>query len=131
MDVFTWSLPFIGEKITEMMLSMLSICSEDELNRELDVSEQPVTPTEESDARRRQIHNKILAVGRLGRLFGVLRSQSESVSELKTAMGTTSLPVGSLQLGAEGLKMAIKTFEDAKISDAMNERLPPAKSDST
>ncbi|KAG0308395.1 3',5'-cyclic-nucleotide phosphodiesterase (PDEase) (3':5'-CNP) [Dissophora globulifera] len=81
----------------------------------------------EKEASRNRIRQKILAVGRISRVFAVLRAESESVTELKDLMGTTKLPYGSLALGAEGLKRAIHSFEDARMSDIENERLPPTK----
>ncbi|KAJ3282224.1 3',5'-cyclic-nucleotide phosphodiesterase (PDEase) (3':5'-CNP) [Borealophlyctis nickersoniae] len=147
MDVFSWSLPFVGEKsgytalldhagiygetncmpgtVTDMLVALLNICSEDELKEEgVGV---PTQPDAEQEARRQVIKNKIMAVGRMSRVFNVLRQESESIMELKNLMGTATLPVGSLQLGAEGIKKAILSFDAAKAADLQNERLPPLK----
>ena len=132
MDVFTWSLPFVGEKITDMLMAILNTCSKEELEEDITPStvSAPASPplerdTETSDAKRRAIKNKILAIGRLSRVFQVLREESERVTELKTASGG-KLPAGTLMLGAEGIKQAIHNFEDARKVDLQNERLPPS-----
>ncbi|KAH8591521.1 serine/threonine protein phosphatase 2B catalytic subunit [Bisporella sp. PMI_857] len=135
MDVFTWSLPFVGEKITDMLIAILSTCSEDELKEEgtpSTISPGPISPPinanmdpESIEYKRRNIKNKILAIGRLSRVFQVLREESERVTELKTASGGR-LPAGTLMLGAEGIKNAITSFEDARKVDLQNERLPPS-----
>lgn len=133
MDVFTWSLPFVGEKITDMLIAILNTCSKEELEEDPTppiVSPAPSSPTpanaeaESTEAKRRAIKNKILAIGRLSRVFQVLREESERVTELKTASGGR-LPAGTLMLGAEGIKQAIHNFEDARKVDLQNERLPP------
>lgn len=131
MDVFTWSLPFVGEKITDMLIAILNTCSKEELETETPtpISEPSSPPLaqidpESTEAKRRAIKNKILAIGRLSRVFQVLREESERVTELKTASGGR-LPAGTLMLGAEGIKQAIHNFEDARKVDIQNERLPP------
>ncbi|THG98897.1 hypothetical protein EW026_g3375 [Hermanssonia centrifuga] len=126
MDAFTWSLPFVGEKITDMLLAMLNCCTKEELEESSD-EETLVSPTrsEDSAERRKVIKNKILAVGRMSRVFALLREESEKVSELKSVSGSGKLPYGTLALGAEGIKDAITGFEDARKSDIENERLPP------
>jgi len=129
MDVFTWSLPFVGEKITDMLIAILNTCSKEELEDDTPSSGGPASPPlsdgESTEAKRRAIKNKILAIGRLSRVFQVLREESERVTELKTASGGR-LPAGTLMLGAEGIKQAIHNFEDARKVDLQNERLPPS-----
>ncbi|KAL5051202.1 Serine/threonine-protein phosphatase 2B catalytic subunit [Aspergillus fruticulosus] len=135
MDVFTWSLPFVGEKITDMLIAILNTCSKEELEDETPSTVSPAEPsppmsmetvdTESTEFKRRAIKNKILAIGRLSRVFQVLREESERVTELKTAAGGR-LPAGTLMLGAEGIKQAITNFEDARKVDLQNERLPPS-----
>lgn len=134
MDVFTWSLPFVGEKITDMLISILNTCSKEELEDETPSSMSPSGPAsppmpmdiDSSEFKRRAMKNKILAIGRMSRFFQVLREESEKVTELKTAAGGR-LPAGTLMLGAEGIKQAINNFDDARRVDLQNERLPPNK----
>ena len=129
MDIFTWSLPFVGEKITDMLIAILNTCSKEELDDETPLSSGPASPPapieNETEFKKRAIKNKILAIGRLSRVFQVLREESERVTELKTASGGR-LPAGTLMLGAEGIKQAIHNFEDARKVDLQNERLPPS-----
>ena len=93
MDAFTWSLPFVGAKITEMLLAILSVCSDEELesvsSEEDDADRQRGLDGDESDGddtrtvadlspneiadRRQEIKNKILAVGRMQRVFQLLQ----------------------------------------------------------
>jgi len=127
MDVFTWSLPFVGEKITDMLVAVLNTCTKEELDEtddDLSIMS-PVTAAAETAERRKIIKNKIMAVGRMARVFALLREESEKVSELKSVTGSNKLPYGTLASGTEGIKEAISGFDDARKSDIENERLPP------
>ncbi|XP_004365567.2 calcineurin A alpha [Capsaspora owczarzaki ATCC 30864] len=126
MDVFTWSLPFVGEKVIAMLMAMLNICSDEELADD-DTSEEGAA---EKAARREAIKNKIMAVGKMARLFSVLREESESILTLKGLTPNQQLPQGILSKGKQGIKSAITTFAEAKEVDRENERMPPRK-DST
>ncbi|KIJ15122.1 hypothetical protein PAXINDRAFT_12040 [Paxillus involutus ATCC 200175] len=126
MDVFTWSLPFVGEKITDMLVAVLNTCSKEELEEsDEEIAFSPTSHSEDPLERRKVIKNKILAVGRMARVFALLREESEKVSELKSISGSGKLPFGTLASGTEGIKDAISGFEDARKSDIENERLPP------
>ena len=100
MDAFTWSLPFVGDKsmfsyrsrlhsiwlftksslVTQMLLGVLQVCSTEELEETLSDEEERKTviaaeldDTEGAEQRRTVLKNKILAVGKMQRIFKVLR----------------------------------------------------------
>ncbi|PPQ93132.1 hypothetical protein CVT25_003664 [Psilocybe cyanescens] len=129
MDAFTWSLPFVGQKITEMLLAILSICSNDELNEsDSDSEEGAQAGPADLAARRQLIKNKILAVGRMQKVFQLLREEAENATELDGAAATStavSRP-GADALTVQGTRInkSIRTFADARRSDIANERLP-------
>src|ERR1700712_2974493 len=126
-----------------MLIAILNTCSKEELEEDTPgaiVASQSSPPVsggaagpldpESTEFKRRAIKNKILAIGRLSRVFQVLREESERVTELKTATGGR-FPAGTLMLGAEGIKNAISSFEDARKVDLQNERLPPSHEEVT
>ncbi|AGO12466.1 AaceriAER118Cp [[Ashbya] aceris (nom. inval.)] len=153
MDVFTWSLPFVGEKVTEMLVSILNICTEEELEEETFVIREDLGATLKSkntdqvvtvipgskkpkkkrsilddDAKRRALRSKILAIAKVSRMYSVLREESDKVQYLKT-MNSGVLPRGALSRGSEGLNEALSNFERARRADLENERLPPSLAD--
>jgi serine/threonine-protein phosphatase 2B catalytic subunit len=67
---------------------------------------------EEPDDKRRAIKGKILQVGRMSRVFGLLREEAESGSELKGVEGVPH-PGETLIDGAEEVKSVIKGFGQA------------------
>jgi len=158
MDVFTWSLPFVGEKVTDMLVSILNVCTEEELDEEAPFSEAQIgvagttTPSVSTsprakppsafstettggmqtdltlDEKRLALKNKIIAIGKMSRMFQVLREEQESVAHLK-ALNRGQLPKGSLLHGKESIENNILTFEQAKAADRVNEALPPSYED--
>ncbi|KAG6856514.1 hypothetical protein H0H87_003602 [Tephrocybe sp. NHM501043] len=124
-DAFTWSLPFVGAKITDMLLAVLSVCSQEELS-EADADSgdemEPGLSAEESQKRRQEIKKKIMAIGKMQKVFQMLREESENATELQfdnSVLRSDGLSVQGTKMGRQ-----VRNFDDARRLDIQNERLP-------
>jgi serine/threonine-protein phosphatase 2B catalytic subunit len=99
-----------------MLLAVLSVCSEEELDTDSDGEIKEEHAAEQIRLRREQIKNKIRAVGRMQRVFTLLREEAESATELVIPTDPNATPVTN-QLAVNGAQMSrgIKSFEDAYV----------------
>ena len=76
LDLISWSMPFLAEKITGMLYQILKICSPEEL---LEIGDGPKILAEETEemkekaARKNRLRQKILSLGKMRLMLGNLR----------------------------------------------------------
>ena len=122
MDVFQWSLPFVAEKVCDMLATVLKLGEEESSEDE----EEPVPiPVETKEVeRKRVLKSKVLAVSKMLRMYRILREENESIVHLKEVSPGNKVPVGLLQEGSEAIQAAVKKFESAREADLVNEMYP-------
>ncbi|EZG59027.1 serine/threonine-protein phosphatase, partial [Gregarina niphandrodes] len=146
MDVFAWSIPFVSEKVTEMLYAILNPTldcetdTDDEDDDPLPVEIQRVLmdnqePTQTNNGqgsslskqRAEALRNKVVAVGRLCRVLRTLREQHELIVQLKGVTPGHRIPPGALLEGRQGLQDELQKFMSVKQIDAINERRPQTR----
>ncbi|KAL7673352.1 hypothetical protein ACOME3_008211 [Neoechinorhynchus agilis] len=146
MNVFTWSLPFVAEKLTNILMTMINICTEEELMApdEIDQTQQTATvvvPPQPIVAastasrrlleRKEAIRAKIRAIGALATTYSTIRKVNENVVCLKgLTPPRTPDPNMISKLHASLAKTSTgagthETFAIVRKLDMANERFPP------
>jgi len=102
MDVFSWSMPFLAEKVTTMLFNIVKKGSgmEDIPNSALS-----------DDAKKQklmQIKGKVKTIGRMTKMFTTLREESETLLKIKNVAPDGKLPRGLLLDGKPAIKNALK-----------------------
>lgn len=123
MSVFDWSLPFVGEKIAELLMGVLNVPN---LGMRLETlsAEQRAKLEADRTAKLNLIRGKIRAIARVNKMLSTVRDERETLTELMNVMGTKIVPANYLTLGHEDLRRAIQSFDQARACDQLNEMLP-------
>eukprot|EP01088_Endostelium_zonatum_P000411 TRINITY_DN10689_c0_g1_i1.p1 TRINITY_DN10689_c0_g1~~TRINITY_DN10689_c0_g1_i1.p1 ORF type:complete len:480 (-),score=82.32 TRINITY_DN10689_c0_g1_i1:159-1598(-) len=118
MNVFTWSLPFVSEKVMESFLVIL---------KRADTEVDKATQERMDEERKEVIRKKILAASKMLTMMKRLRDEHESIVKLKSFAPGHQIPKGLLTQGSAALQTAaLGDFVEAKKIDKVNEAWPSA-----
>ena len=134
LDLFSWSLPFLAEKITSMLYSILRQCNDAELKGidEEEEETQKVLQDESSKEaaklkRKLVLKNKISSVGKMAKMLSNLRENQEEMLVLKQMSPDGRLPRGVLLEKMPKISHTSKSFAITKELDRENEKMPKKK----
>lgn len=117
MDVFTWSLPFVAEKLTQILVTLINICTDEELN------EDALNRVRE---RRAAIKAKVRAIGSLASTYTAIRKENENVVTLRGLTPPKRLDPGAItKMHSMLTESGGHKFEAVKKLDMAYERMPP------
>jgi len=119
MNIFNWSIPFVSEKINEMLLHIIKKDFND------DDTGSTHTGTELLDKNlTSKLRMKVKFVTLMMKMYKTLREESELIMKLKGFCPGNRIPIGILMQGPEALKNAYERYKNAKSQDAINEKRP-------
>jgi len=82
MDVFSWSMPFVAEKVTKMFFDILAKTNMDQANSMTDVNiEDMVVKQKKRDIN--VLKNKIKFVSKMAKMQKILREENENIIKIK------------------------------------------------
>ena len=116
MNTFSWSIPFVLEKISEMFLQIIKKHDLDiKSNDENKVIEEKVTES---------FRMKVKIITVLMKMYRTLREVRELIMKLKGFFPGNKIPRGILMQGPEALKSALERYKKTKKLDEYNEMMP-------
>eukprot|EP00828_Plagiopyla_frontata_P019674 TRINITY_DN2514_c0_g1_i3.p3 TRINITY_DN2514_c0_g1~~TRINITY_DN2514_c0_g1_i3.p3 ORF type:complete len:150 (+),score=34.49 TRINITY_DN2514_c0_g1_i3:725-1174(+) len=129
MDIFSWSIPFVAEKINEMLYNVIKPNDDDEddddgeLPEEFKKNQMQKKTTKISPEKQNRIRRKLIFLSKMMQLQKTLRENNEKIVQLKQQSPDGKLKVGLLQSGKQGIQSELD-FEKIKEADQINERRP-------
>ena len=136
LDLFSWSLPFLADKIGEMMDNLLrrnTIVSKEKIkivkqSSDIDFAKIMTDLKEEKKEQDKQkiasIKAKVMTIARFNRMLKNAKENSELLAKAKKVSRDGKLPQGTLMKTMEELKSDVNQFLALKKLDSDNEKFP-------
>ena len=142
LDAITWSGSFVAEKIVEILVALLNTASGDSgvpvklSHRQIVADEERKMLQEASESGAQRLRKQLQTIGRLQQRLVKLRVAREGLCEISKMFLEDNTVDDSPSGQSDCLEVVgdvngpcgagIESFADAKISDRINERLPPS-----
>lgn len=105
LDVFSWSVPFLSEKVTNMLFHLIKKGATDLPDGDVDIEK--VLHAEDMDEKMKRqlvIKGKVSSVAKMTKMFATLREESEMLLQIKNISPDGKLPRGLLLQGKPAIK---------------------------
>lgn len=122
MDLFTWSIPFLSEKVSEMFYTILN-AKPKKASPEKKIDEE-AKKAMSTPSKAEILRKKVNSISKMIRMFKVLRQENEDILKLKGLCTDSKLPRGILLQGSSAIKDALQQFTSVKSADKINEARP-------
>jgi serine/threonine-protein phosphatase 2B catalytic subunit len=104
MDVFSWSVPFLAEKVTNMLYNIIKKGSDGNDEENIDLQAMLAEGIDGKVKKQLAMRGKINSVARMSRMYTTLREQSEMLLQIKNISPDGKLPRGLLIEGRPAIK---------------------------
>lgn len=123
MDLFSWSIPFVIEKVLELMCNVVNPKYG---NADPEGTGEKIQELKESikETKVEIFRNKVKAMSKMMKIFKTLREDKEIIMQLKGLCPDNKIPKGLIQQGRKALEGALDSFIKAKEWDIINEKRP-------
>ena len=126
MDLFTWSIPFVIEKVLEILCNVVNPKNTPILDKNPGGEIQKM-----QDEIKASKHQKLMYLGlklklwqKMMKIFKTIREDKEIIMQLKGLCPDHKVPKGLIQQGRKALEGALDSFSKAKEWDNINEKRP-------
>jgi serine/threonine-protein phosphatase 2B catalytic subunit len=124
MNLFQFSIPYLAEKVLDMVYNMIMQGNEEEIVDDMPIGELHRLVSTADEIQKLKI--KVSSVGRMRRMYKNLKENSEQLLLLKIA-NDGKIPRGLLLEGRPAIRNAMKEFQLAINLDKENEKRPLPK----